>query len=47
MKSLNRSYTLWPGIDASIVATVCGCTICQDNRPTPAKTPLHLWEWPT
>ena len=31
MKSLARSYVWWPGIDASIVATVRGCSICQDN----------------
>ena len=37
----------WAGIDASVVGTVCGCTVCQDYRPTPAKAPLYLWEWPT
>ena len=46
MKSLAQSYVWWPGMDAEIEQTVKCCQSCQDNSKAPAKTPLHLWEWP-
>lgn len=47
MKSLARSYVWWPGLDAAIVAKVRDCQSCQERRPSPAKAPLHPWEWPS
>ena len=47
MKCLARSYVWWPGLDSDIISKVQGCEICQSNRSSPAKAPLHLWEWPS
>ena len=41
MKSLSRSYVWWAGIDSNIVKRVKGCNMCQMNRPSPSKAPLH------
>jgi transposase InsO family protein len=47
MKRLARSYVWWPGMDSEIESKVCGCSTCQLDRPSPAKAPLHPWEWPS
>ena len=47
MKALARSYVWWPGLDTDIVTKVQLCHHCQENRNSPAKAPLHPWEWPT
>ena len=48
MKSLARSYHVWwPHLDSDIVTKVRHCHICQTNRPSPPKAPLHPWEWPS
>ena len=47
MKSLSHSYVWWPGIDSDIVKRVRGCNMCQMNRPSPSKAPLHPWEYPS
>ena len=46
MKSLSRSYVWWPGIDKDIEIRIKSCTQCQQNQKTPAKAPLHPWDWP-
>ncbi len=47
MKSLAHSYVWWPGIDTDITTAVQQCEVCQVNRPSPTKAPLHPWEWPS
>ena len=47
MKGLARSYVWWPGLDKAIEDRVRYCHICQENRASPAKAPLHPWEWPS
>ena len=47
MKSLARSYVWWPGLDSDIQSTVQKCDVCQSNRKSPPKAPLHPWEWPS
>ena len=47
MKNLARSYFWWPGLDADITNAVTHCHICQSERASPAKAPLHPWEWPS
>ena len=47
MKSFARSYVWWPGIDTDITTAVQKCEVCQVNRPSPTKAPLHPWEWPS
>ena len=47
MKSLARSYVWWPHLDSDIVNKVRHCHICQNNRSSPPKAPLHPWEWPS
>ena len=46
MKALARSYVWWPGLDKAIESKVQQCEVCQTNRPSPSKAPLHPWEWP-
>ena len=46
MKSITRSYVWWPGMDAEIENRVKVCHSCQENVNSPAKAPVHLWEWP-
>lgn len=47
MKGLARSYVWWPGLDRAIEDKVRYCHICQENRASPARAPLHPWEWPS
>ncbi len=46
MKGLGRSYLWWPNLDADIETQVRDCTICQEQRKSPVRAPLHPWEWP-
>lgn len=46
MKGLARSYVWWPGMDMEIEKEVQSCQSCQENRKSPARAPLHPWEWP-
>ncbi len=46
MKGLARSYLWWPNLDADIETRVRDCNICQEQRKSPARAPLHPWEWP-
>ena len=45
MKSLSRSYVWWPGLDAAVEECVRSCDQCQSCRKSPARAPLHPWEW--
>ena len=45
MKSLSRSYVWWPGLDAAVEERVRSCDQCQSCRKSPARAPLHPWEW--
>ncbi|XP_011404918.1 PREDICTED: uncharacterized protein K02A2.6-like [Amphimedon queenslandica] len=47
MKVLAESYVWWPGLDTDIATNVQHGHHCQENRNSPAKAPLHPWEWPT
>ncbi|XP_064461580.1 uncharacterized protein K02A2.6-like [Ornithodoros turicata] len=47
MKEIARGYTWWPGIDFDLERMVKECDDCQDQRPLPAKAPLHPWSWPS
>jgi len=46
MKALARSYAWWPSMDSAIEEAVKACDKCQLQRNSPAKAPLHPWEWP-
>ena len=46
LKSLARSYVWWPGMDSDLEEKVRRCVDCQVNQKSPAKAPLHPWEWP-
>ena len=46
MKSIARSYVWWPGMDSEIENRVKACHACQENVNSPAKAPVHPWEWP-
>ena len=46
MKGLARAYVWWPKINEEIEVLVRSCSTCQLNKPNPAKTPLHPWEYP-
>ena len=46
MKALARSYVWWAQMDAEIEKVVKNCVRCQECQKSPAKAPLHLWEWP-
>ena len=46
MKSLAQSYVWWPGMDAEIGNCEKSCHACQESLNSPAKAPVHPWEWP-
>ncbi len=46
MKGLARSYLWWPNLNSDIETRVRDCTICQEQRKSPVRAPLHPWEWP-
>lgn len=46
MKSLARSYIWWPGIDNDIESLVNSCSLCLNERQSPIKSNLHVWEYP-
>ena len=46
MKSLGRQFVWWPGFDTDLEGVVRRCEICQSQRASPPKAPLHPWLWP-
>jgi len=46
MKSLARAYIWWPKMDTEIEHLAKSCSSCQETNSSPAKAPLHPWEWP-
>ena len=47
MKSLARSYIWWPSMDSDVEQIAHNCNECSSNLKSPAKSPLHPWEWPS
>ena len=47
MKSLARSYIWWPSMDSDVEQMAHNCNECSSNLKSPAKSPLHPWEWPS
>ena len=47
VKSLACMVVWWPGMDKDIEDKVKSCHECQKDRPNPAPTPLHPWEYPS
>ena len=47
MKRIMRNAVWWPGVDADIERKVKSCVDCQVNQGSPARAPLHPWEWPS
>ena len=45
MKQLARGYVWWPGIDKELEFAVKTCADCQENHKSPARAPMHPWEW--
>ena len=46
MKMFARNYVWWPKLDQDLESKVQRCVACQSKRRSPAKAPLHLWEYP-
>ena len=46
MKRLARGYVWWPGMDTALEVAVLTCAECQENQKSPARAPMHPWEWP-
>ena len=46
MKSLNRSFVWWPGIDKDLESQVKDCEPCQRIPNLPATAPIQPWEFP-
>ena len=46
MKQLARGYVWWPNLNTQLENTVSCCEKCQAVQSTPAKAPLHPWQWP-
>jgi len=46
MKQLARGYVWWPHLNTQLENTVSCCEKCQVVQSTPAKAPLHPWQWP-
>ena len=47
MKSLAQSYIWWPSMDSDVEQMAHTCNECSSNQKSPAKAPLHPWEWPS
>lgn len=47
MRSVARSYVYWPGIDLDIERLANSCSSCLLERPSPAKSELHVWHYPS
>ncbi|XP_061715253.1 uncharacterized protein K02A2.6-like [Cydia pomonella] len=41
-----RSRFWFPGVDAALERLISACTICIQQRPSPARAPLAQWEYP-
>ena len=46
MKMFARNYAWWPKLDLDLESKVQHCVACQSERHSPAKAPLHPWEYP-
>ena len=46
IKRLARGYIWWPGMDQELEVAVKVCDQCQQHQKSPAKAPMHPWEWP-
>ena len=46
IKRLARGYVWWPGMDQELEVVVKLCDQCQQHQKSPAKAPMHPWEWP-
>ena len=46
MKMFARNYVWWPKLDQDLESKVQRCVACQSKRHSPAKAPLHPWEYP-
>ena len=46
MKTFARNYVWWPKLDQDLESKVQRCVACRSKRHSPAKAPLHLWEYP-
>ncbi len=46
MKSLARMYVWRPKLDQELENLTQRCPICQENKASPPKVPLHPWGWP-
>ena len=47
MKSLQRMYVWWPGVDKYIERSVQVCHHCQQQQSAPPVAPLQPWKWPS
>ncbi|XP_063544559.1 uncharacterized protein K02A2.6-like [Cydia strobilella] len=41
-----RSRFWFPGVDAALERLISACTVCIQQRPSPARAPLAQWEYP-
>ena len=46
MKMFARNYVWWPKLDQDLESKLQRCVPCQSKRHSPAKAPLHPWEYP-
>ena len=46
IKRLARGYVWWPEMDQELEVAVKVCDQCQQHQKSPAKAPMHPWEWP-
>ena len=46
MKMFARNYVWWSKLDQDLESKVQRCVACQSKRHSPAKAPLHPWEYP-
>ena len=46
MKALAWSFVWWPHLYADLEKKARDCEVCKLHQKTPAKAPLHPWEWP-